>query len=467
MYATVSNEHFFNALTGKNAELIERSLVALYGSSYGSDFAFNDEIDRNDARNIVISAIGKLNWHPEETDDTTKKDNDKATFLLAKLKRCGWIDFQLNRSKATKYFGFTKYGKKFSQILYSLQDDDIDLSRQRNVRQTKLSLEAYKEENDPQHLIDAANTSKEIISDLTDSINDVKELKNILILKAIESVDDAGENFIDFLNNKFANDVSIRLADDSVDKYQYDINMIIGEILTEDKSIFMKRTSAMNRGKYASFLEKNGSIKNILALINDRLINACETKLPTLRKEVQSYVSNGGNILKQTNSLIFNENKQLYKLAKIIKKSEDKERTLNEFANRILSPRLRVFDTNALKIKNKIKKERKDSYLEDGEKISLEGIFNSIYEKKLVEAFSYTEDEQINYVESLFAELKDKNVISSREFPVTDPKSMLLALYSIDYIASNPELYQIIKTEGIEENLYFDAEEYLIERKSK
>jgi len=30
MYATSFNDTFFNVLTGKNAELIERSIVALY-----------------------------------------------------------------------------------------------------------------------------------------------------------------------------------------------------------------------------------------------------------------------------------------------------------------------------------------------------------------------------------------------------------------------------------------------------
>ena len=248
MYATAFNSVFFNALVGKNRELIERSIIALYGANYGNNSAFIDDMDREDVKSTILNAIGELDWYDEETNDKIEKDSIKANFIIAKLKACGWIDFPTNRIKATKYFAFTKYGKKFAQLIYSLQDEDIDLSKQRNVRHTKFSLEAYKEEKDPQHLIDAVNTSKEIISDLTDSINDIKELKNILMVKARESIDDAGEKFIDFLTNKFRNDTATRFDEDSVDRYQHDIKDIINSIRNESSDEKEKRIAALNKG---------------------------------------------------------------------------------------------------------------------------------------------------------------------------------------------------------------------------
>ncbi|WP_419771328.1 MAG: Wadjet anti-phage system protein JetA family protein [Candidatus Marinarcus sp.] len=464
MYATSFNDSFFNALTGKNAELIERSLVALYDANYGNNTTFFDDMSRDDVKRTILSAIGGLDWHDEETNDKIQKDHIKANHIIAKLKLCGWIDFPTNQFKHTKFFSFTKYGKKFAQLIFSLQDNDIDLSKQRNVRQTKFSLEAYKTENDPQHLLDAFNTSKEVISDLTDAIHDIKELKNLLMQKARESIEDAGENFLDFLSNRFKNDIANRFGEDSVERYQHDIKEIVYEILSENNEERVKRVSSLNKGMYISFYSRHESLEKILHSINDRILNACEMKLPSLKKEVQSYISSGGKIFKQTSALLLNNNKKLYSFATKIKNAdnETKFKLLNSFAQNISSPKLKIYDTNGVKIKNKAAKDKDVCVIGEESKISLDVLINSIYHKKKIEAFSYTQYEQEQYIESLFSH---GNVLFSKEFPIEKSKDILLSLFSIDYITKNDELYEIKKTNTYDDHFYYKTEGFQITRK--
>ena len=464
MYATLFSETFFNALTGKNAELIERSLIALYDTNYGNNTLYFDDMSREDVKKTIISSIGELDWHDEDTDNKIKKDQEKANQIVAKLKTCGWIDFPTNRLKATRFFAFTKYGKKFAQLLYSLQDNDIDLSKQRNVRQTKFSLEKYKEEKDPQHLIDAFNTSKDVISDLTDAINDIKELKNILMIMARDSIDDAGENFLEFLSNKFRNDIANRFGEDSVERYQYDIKNIIDSILLETEYELELRVSNLNRGTFIAFYTKHESLERILDSINERILNACETKLPSLKSEVQSYISCGGRILKQTNALMFNQNKNLYKLAKRIKESEDitKKIILNDFSNTTIFPKLKIFSTNGIRIRNKAKRKNKDCYIGEKEEMSLEILINSIYNKKQIEAFSYTKEDQKKYIDLTFSDMK---TIQSSELPINSAKDILLSLFSVDYVADNPDMFDVEPTGIMDDRLYYKAEGFKVTRK--
>jgi len=463
MYATESNEQFFNALTGVNKKLIERSIVALYEVNYGNSFTFSDEIDRNEAKQIILKAINGFNWQIDDETESIKKDDDKASYILRKLQSCGWVAFVTNRSKSTRYFSFTKYGKKFSQLLHSLQDEDIDLTQQRNVRSTKALLESYRKDNDPRDLIDAVNASKDIISDLTDNINDIKEEKNLLMAKAMESIDDAGEKFIEFLDNRFAHDFAIKFGEDSADRHQFEIRNIINAVFQENDEQLNRRMDKLKK-HFPTFVKRNPSFKNILSLIKERMVNACEAKLPTMRKEIQSYISRGGIIFKQTNALLMHENKNLYKLASIIKskKDEKKDEVLNGFASIVSPVKISLFDTNSIRIKNKTKRQKKDTYLNEDNKVSYETIVNSIFEKKLHEAFSYTPFEQKDYI---IKHLEEQHVFSSKNFTINTPKDMLLALYSIDYVSKNPEKYEIEKTDKVEKNLYFETEEYIINRK--
>ena len=181
MLITQNQSDFFNVLTGANSQIIEQSLISLYEALYGNDFIVDEIMDRKKARDIVYSVIQDMPWQNEDSEAALENDKDKASYIIRRLRDCGWIDFVTDKVLLIKIFTFTKNGKQFSQTLYTSSDDEHVLVRQRNVRATKASLLSYQQSDDPADLIDAINFSKYIVSDLSDNINDVREEKNLLM----------------------------------------------------------------------------------------------------------------------------------------------------------------------------------------------------------------------------------------------------------------------------------------------
>lgn len=142
MLVTESNLDFFSPLTGKNSQIVEESLIALYGNTYGDDFSTEEVLARKIVRDIIYRVIQKIPWQDEE-NISLDNDKDKANYIIRRLEVCGWIIFITDRGLSIKTFNFTRNGKKFAQMLYALSDEDSIAIRQRNVRTTRASLEAY------------------------------------------------------------------------------------------------------------------------------------------------------------------------------------------------------------------------------------------------------------------------------------------------------------------------------------
>ena len=201
MLVTEKNSDFFSPLSGKNGKIIESSIIYLYKKTYGDDFTWEEILDRKMVKAIISRVLQEIVWQDEYEENSLEKDRDKATYILDRLITCGWVVFEIDRGLSMRVFNFTKNGKKFAQMLYSLSDEDSVIVRQRNVRTTISSLEAYYKNRDPYDLIDAMTFSKHIVSDLTDNINDLKEEKNLLMQMAIEDVFEASGKFISFLED--------------------------------------------------------------------------------------------------------------------------------------------------------------------------------------------------------------------------------------------------------------------------
>mgnify|MGYP001348433959 FL=1 len=116
MLITQDHPDFFNALTGSNCKIIEQSLICLYEALYGNDFIVDELLDRKKARDIVYSVIQEIPWQRDDEDNAFENDKDKASYVIRRLKDCGWIDFIMDKALLIKTFNFTKNGKKFEVI---------------------------------------------------------------------------------------------------------------------------------------------------------------------------------------------------------------------------------------------------------------------------------------------------------------------------------------------------------------
>lgn len=464
MLITQSHPDFFNALTGANSKIVEKSLISLYEALYGNDFITDETLDRKKARDIVYSVIQEIPWQKDDAQSFIEDDKEKANYIIRRLKDCGWIDFIMDRALLIKTFNFTKNGKKFAQTLYASSDEENILVRQRNVRATKASLESYKKSDDPADLIDAINFSKYIVSDLTDNINDLREEKNILMQLAMEDVKVAGGKFIDFVKDKFASDIAIKFGKDSANRYILDIEEIVKDLSFDGLELRQKRLVA----HFPMYRKNPNALKNILDAIDFRLKNACDTKLPQLKKEISTYIQRGTVIFRQTNSLFFNKNKEVLEIAKIIKDKKDAEKLklLEDIGKAVKYPNLVILNLSAVKVRRKSKKDETVSFLAPEITMPKEAYIKSNFEQKKHLLFSYSQKEIRAYIEKHFEE-SDSLTITNNAFKITNPKELLIALYATDIMRQDKEKYEVTYTGNTCKNIYFETNEYIIRKKEK
>jgi hypothetical protein len=210
------------------------------------------------------------------------------------------------------------------------------------------------------------------------------------------------------------------------------------------------------------------ALKNILDAIDFRLKNACDTKLPQLKKEISSYIQRGTVIFRQTNSLFFNKNKEILKIATIIKKKKDEEKLklLEDIGKSVRYPNLGILNLSAIKVRRKSKKDEAVSFLAPEIIMPKEAYIKSNFEQRKHLSFSYSQKEIRAYIEKHFEEANSLT-ITNNSFKITNPKELLIALYATDIMKQDKEKYEVRYTGGTCKNIYFETNEYIITKKEK
>lgn len=460
MTITESNPSFFKPLSGKNGKIVEHSIVSLYGATFGDDFAVDDTISRDMVRNIISLVIQQIPWQEDE-EASVQDDIQKANYVINKLVECGWIEFITDMSMAKKIFTFTRNGKKAAQFLYSVSHEDDRKIRQRNVRMTRASLESYEKTKDPEHLVDAIDASKHIVSDLMDNINDVREEKGHLVALARKSVEEAGEEFIDFFDRRFSSDIGVKFGEDSAIMHKLSITAVVNKLISSDELEMMEQKFIRSFPRYKKY---QNPVRESLETIKSRLISACDSKLPQLKNEFYSYVKRGESILRKTNSLINNQNRDLERLACLLKESDTEKRMsiLEAIGDQVNIVNLKVLNISNITLRKNIKREPVETYIEDPAPPTKEAYIQSQYELRKSASFSFTEEDRISYIKKY---LDETGRISNASFEIGSPNELLSALFSTDVAYSRKDEYVISPQGRQTKNLYFTAEEFIIERK--
>ena len=55
--------------------------------------------------------------------------------------------------------------------------------------------------------------------------------------------------------------------------------------------------------------------------------------------------------------------------------------------------------------------------------------------------------------------------IQSSELPINSAKDILLSLFSVDYVANNPDMFDVEPTGIMDDRLYYKAEGFKVTRK--
>lgn len=324
MFFSDSRQHFFSPLTGKYRELVAECLSLLYRRLYTDLRDYGHALSREQLVDIFKEAIARApildadrNDELIDADDLWdnegrfKSQRDLATFIITRLIDSGWLEKQVDETSLQSTYGFTRMGRLFTQPFADNQANHIR-TRNRNTRNTRNSLQAFYEQGEIHDLLDAYEYSERIISDFTDVIAELEERKRQLV-REVESrqlIQQATDQFFDFMETVFKPDLEIRLSADSVEKYRDQIADIITKIRRKrkygqgDAETAAKDWRAVMEIRLRKALPQRvvpgvSLLENLLQAIEVRLKNACEIMLPALRKSLNTFTQRADIIIRQ------------------------------------------------------------------------------------------------------------------------------------------------------------------------
>ncbi|MBL4795772.1 MAG: TolC family protein [Pseudomonadales bacterium] len=264
---------FFKPLTSKYREQVIECLRLLYDRLYSANADYGESLRREQIIEIFEEALTRapvLESDDGEVETRFKTQREQASWILNNLIEFGWVEKQVDSVTLQSTYPFSRMGRLFTQPLVESGQTSVR-TRHRNTRNTLNSLEAFLSRGEVHDLLDAYEYSERIISDFTDVIAELEERKRELV-KEVEAqvlVQQATDQFFDFMEKRFQPDLSIRLSADSVEKHRDDIQNAITDVQAA-----VKKLEAAE--KTLTLLEASiVSMKNKLSLGN---INAFEYK---------------------------------------------------------------------------------------------------------------------------------------------------------------------------------------------
>lgn len=316
MFFTDERPHFFNPLTGKYREVVAECLRLLYQRLYTDLRDYGAGLNREGLLDIFKEAIARTpvldsREEPGDSEGRFKTQRELAGFIVNRLLEAGWLERRVDDANLQSSYGFSRMGRLFTQPFAANQHNDFR-TRHRNTRNTRNSLQAFLDRGEVHDLLDAYEYSERIISDFTDVIAELEERKRQLVrdVEARQLVQQASDEFFDFMEKVFKPDLEVRLSADSVEKYRDQVARIITRIRRKrkygegDPETAEKDWRAVMELRLRALLPQRvvpGSslLETLLQTIETRLKNACDVMLPALRKALNTFTQRADIIIRQ------------------------------------------------------------------------------------------------------------------------------------------------------------------------
>lgn len=426
-------ENFFSPLSGRYREVVGWSIKALYERLYSSNADFSYQLTREELKNVLLEAIQSNPVYRGGNEEGSFLDDKgevaKANHLISQLVDNGWIEKYMDPIDMQTAFRFTRTGKSFAETLYYVDHRDIR-TRQRNVRNTKNSLDAFIRDGDLYDLKDSQFFASRIISDIEDDIADLNEKKKKLLLFAGNDPSRAIEDFISYMEDSFKLDVGIRFAADSLERHRHDIDQLIEDIRNWDP----QRIENVNRKMKSGGITSKADIEplnTVLDSIEVFVESAASRKTPELRNALESYVRRANLIIKQ--AILMSSQGANETLRSCVGKlkgfsTETSAYLLELLGSTLFRDKPRLIDPAAITIK---KQRVKQEIISKKREIifTTEQLRQIAIEKAQSEAF-ITSIEQLRVM--IAEHMGQESVLLSSDLPVLDAPSLMTLSHAIE-----------------------------------
>ena len=306
MFFTDDRSQFFKPLTGKYREQVAECLRLLHEKLYSAKADYGESLKRDQVLDVFIEALERAPLLEGDDDVGRFQTNrEQATWVLNTLVEHGWLKRDKDEASFQSTYPFSRTGRLFTQTLAEIDGRSVR-TRHRNTRNTLNALSAFVDRGEVYDLLDAHEHSERIISDFTDIIAELEERKRELV-REVESqqlVQQASDQFFEFMEKRFQPDVAIRMSADSVEKHRDLIQTSIEQIKHKPKA--WKANAEKDLRRLAPDLIVSADISvlmQILDSIETRMRNAAEIMLPALRRTLQGFVRRADIIMRQLSYL--------------------------------------------------------------------------------------------------------------------------------------------------------------------
>ncbi|WP_339673584.1 Wadjet anti-phage system protein JetA family protein [Dasania marina] len=447
---------FFKPLSSKYREQVVQCLVLLYQRQYSSSADYGQSLNRSQLIEILEEALARSqdlvfevepleqSQQPEqykeqeqEQEQRFKNHREQANWVLKQLIEAGWLECQVDAATLQSTYPFSRMGRIFSLALLESDNSQIR-TRHRNTRNTLNALEAFINRGEVYDLLDAYEYSERIITDFTDVISELEERKRELVreVEAQQLVQQASDQFFEFMEKRFQPDIAVRLSADSVEKHRDDINKVIVKIRRKNKDFKQEAERQLRRTLPDLCQPEQSYLWYVLDTIEQRMRNAADIMLPALRRALHSFTKRADIIIRQISYLNSQHNNDLVEICRELADlpENDYQHRLQNASQAMATLKLQWVDPQAIKLQERKQKQWVDSSVQEHGDIDSDAQRELMIQQLLDQAFMINGKQVHHYVLNA---LRDGGRISTKQLPIDNANDLLAMAHVIEVGAIN------------------------------
>jgi hypothetical protein len=445
MFFTDARIHFFKPLNGKYREHVRACLALLYRRQYGASADYGHSLARDQVIEIFEEALiqlGEVSFDYDEDDDFAVEERFKTTrehanWVLKQLVDHAWIERQVDTATLQSTYPFSRMGRVFAQSLLEADSSRVR-TRHRNTRNTLNALDAFASRGEIYDLLDAFDYSERIVTDFTDVISELEEKKRALVqeMESQQLIQQAAEQFFNFMEKRFQPDIQVRLSADSVEKHRDHIDKRIRTIRRK-KDSFKRDAEAELRRTVPDLCEGHQSyLYFILDTIERRMHNAADVMLPALRRALHGFTKRADIIIRQLSYLNNQQDSNLIEVCRELADldQEEYQKRINGAANTVANFKLRLVDPQHVRLLERKAKELVDNRVMELQTPDKESQCELMVQQLLDQAFVMNSQGIKDYVSS---SLKGGSRVSTKDLKISTSDDLLAMAHAIEVAGIN------------------------------
>ncbi|WP_119396351.1 Wadjet anti-phage system protein JetA family protein [Salinibius halmophilus] len=431
MFFSGKQQDFFRPLTSKYREQIAAGLKALYQRLYDANKVERGlMLTRADVLALLAEGIAQHEVITDVLEDDQagaerfKDKREQAAWVLNQLINYGWLERHLDEANYQVSYGFSEMGRKFTEPFIAPQQP-VRQIRHRNARNTRNALRSFVTHGDVYDLLEANAASDNIVTDFSDMIEELEAKRRQLVKEVSDQAElsQASDAFFDFMEKRFKPDLAIRLSADNVEKYRLQINQLVSDIRSQDND-WKRDAEERLRALMPDQAGKESLLWRYLDVVNQRVNNACDVMLPTLRQALNQFTKRGELIIRQL-SFAAQPTQALNQAVQNWRQSGQLDAQLDQMADALSGVRVRLVDPGSLSLRERTNRDI-DQSIQTEQKLSQDQQQALHVERKLSEAFSI----QKQWLGSWLSE--QQGCASKNALPVNQATDLLAISHLLD-----------------------------------